>query len=62
MEREHIVRALEATNWVVAGPNGAAVRLGMKRTTLVYKMRKLAIKRSSTAAHEGPAKSHVAHG
>src|SRR5262249_10918529 len=32
VERDHIVRALEASNWVVGGRNGAAERLGMKRT------------------------------
>jgi formate hydrogenlyase transcriptional activator len=42
-EREHIRKALEASNWVVAGPHGAAVRLGMKRTSLQYKMWKLGI-------------------
>jgi formate hydrogenlyase transcriptional activator len=45
-EREHIVRALEATNWVLAGPHGAAARLGMKRTTLQSKMQKLGVIRS----------------
>lgn len=45
VERDHIVRVLEATNWVVGGRNGAAERLGMKRTSLVYKMRKLRILR-----------------
>jgi formate hydrogenlyase transcriptional activator len=45
-EREHIIRALEATDWVLAGPNGAAVRLGMKRTTLQSRMRKLGVVRS----------------
>jgi len=45
-ERDHIVRALEATNWVLAGPRGAAARLGMKRTTLQSKMRKLGVTRS----------------
>ena len=45
-EREHIVRALEATNWVLAGPRGAAARLGMKRTTLQSKMLKLGVIRS----------------
>jgi formate hydrogenlyase transcriptional activator len=39
-ERTLIVRALEATGWVVAGPYGAAVRLGMKRTTLAARMKK----------------------
>jgi formate hydrogenlyase transcriptional activator len=42
-EREHILKALEATNWVLAGPRGAAARLGMKRTTLQSKMRKLGV-------------------
>jgi formate hydrogenlyase transcriptional activator len=42
-ERDHILRALEATNWVLAGPRGAAARLGMKRTTLQSKMRKLGV-------------------
>ncbi len=45
-ERDHILRALEATNWVLAGPRGAAARLGMKRTTLQSKMRKLGVVRS----------------
>ena len=45
VERDHIVRALEASNWVVGGRNGAAARLGMKRTSLVYRMRKLGIRR-----------------
>lgn len=44
-EREHILRLLWETNWVIGGPNGAAVRLGMKRTTLQSKMRKLSIVR-----------------
>jgi formate hydrogenlyase transcriptional activator len=43
IERDHIIRALEASKWVVGGRNGAAERLGMKRTSLVYKMRKLRI-------------------
>jgi formate hydrogenlyase transcriptional activator len=41
MEREHVLRALRASNWMVGGPNGAAARLGMKRTTLAYRIRKL---------------------
>jgi formate hydrogenlyase transcriptional activator len=44
-ERDHILKALEATKWVLAGPRGAAVRLGMKRTTLQSKMRKLGIEK-----------------
>jgi formate hydrogenlyase transcriptional activator len=45
MEREHILRALQASNWVIAGSSGAAVRLGLKRTSLQYKMQKLGISR-----------------
>jgi formate hydrogenlyase transcriptional activator len=44
-DRRHIVAALERTNWVVAGPNGAAARLGIKRSTLQFRMRKLGIAR-----------------
>jgi formate hydrogenlyase transcriptional activator len=44
-EREHILKALETTKWVLAGPRGAAARLGMKRTTLQSKMRKLGIEK-----------------
>jgi formate hydrogenlyase transcriptional activator len=44
-ERDHIRRALEQANGVVGGPNGAAARLGMKRTTLQSKMKKLGISR-----------------
>jgi formate hydrogenlyase transcriptional activator len=43
VERDHIVRALDASNWVVGGRQGAAQRLGMKRTSLVYRMQKLGI-------------------
>jgi formate hydrogenlyase transcriptional activator len=45
VERDHIVRALEASNWVVGGRTGAAARLGMKRTSLIYRMQKLGIRR-----------------
>ena len=44
-ERQHILRVLEETKWVVAGPHGAAVRLGMKRSTLQFRMQKLGISR-----------------
>ncbi len=44
-ERQHILRALEETNWVLGGPRGAATRLGMKRTTLQSRMSKLKITR-----------------
>jgi formate hydrogenlyase transcriptional activator len=45
LEREHILQALQDTNWVLGGPHGAAARLGIKRTTLLYKMRRLGISR-----------------
>ena len=44
-ERQHILRALKQTQWRIAGPKGAAVVLGMKRTTLQARMRKLGIRR-----------------
>jgi formate hydrogenlyase transcriptional activator len=45
VERKHILSVLEQTNWVFAGPNGAAVRLGIKRPTLQFRMQKLGIAR-----------------
>src|SRR6202163_333506 len=45
VEREQIVRALRESNWVVGGVRGAAARLGLKRTSLAYKMQKLGISR-----------------
>jgi formate hydrogenlyase transcriptional activator len=45
VERDHILHALEASNWVIGGRNGAAERLGMKRTSLVYRMKKFRISR-----------------
>jgi len=42
-ERQQILGVLEQTHWTVAGPNGAASRLGMKRSTLQYRMRRLGI-------------------
>jgi len=44
-EREHIVRALGETDWVIGGPAGAAAKLGMKRTTLQSRIKKLGIAR-----------------
>jgi formate hydrogenlyase transcriptional activator len=46
-ERDHIRKTLEYTRWVVAGPNGAAARLGVKRSTLYFRMQKLGISRSN---------------
>jgi transcriptional regulator of acetoin/glycerol metabolism len=47
IEREHIVRVLEATDWHISGEEGAARILGMKRTTLQGRMRKLGIRREA---------------
>jgi formate hydrogenlyase transcriptional activator len=52
VEREHILRALEVSNWVIGGRNGAAERLGMKRTSLVYRMKKLLISRPALASQK----------
>jgi formate hydrogenlyase transcriptional activator len=45
IERRHILSVLEQSNWVFAGPNGAAAKLGMKRPTLQFRMQKLGISR-----------------
>jgi transcriptional regulator with GAF, ATPase, and Fis domain len=45
-EREHIVRVLRETKGMIGGPGGAAKRLGLKRTTLNSKIKKLGIKRT----------------
>jgi formate hydrogenlyase transcriptional activator len=45
-DREHIIRILRETGGVLGGPNGAASRLGLKRTTLQYKIKKLGITRT----------------
>jgi formate hydrogenlyase transcriptional activator len=50
MERLHILQVLEQTRNVVGGPNGAAARLGVPRTTLIYKMRRLDIKLGQSSA------------
>jgi formate hydrogenlyase transcriptional activator len=45
IEREHILSVVKATKWVLAGPRGAAARLGMNRSTLQFRMKKLGIVR-----------------
>jgi formate hydrogenlyase transcriptional activator len=52
VERDHILLALEASNWVVGGRTGAAERLGMKRTSLVYKMQRLRITRPTSSQQQ----------
>lgn len=45
LQRTHILQTLEEVGWVVGGPNGAASKLGLKRTTLICRMKKLQIER-----------------
>jgi transcriptional regulator with GAF, ATPase, and Fis domain len=45
LERTFIVQTLDEVGWVVGGPNGAAAKLGLNRTTLIHRMKKLQIKR-----------------
>ena len=52
-ERALILRTLEASDWVLGGPKGAAVRLGLKRTTLICKMQKMGISRPSLQDFRG---------
>jgi formate hydrogenlyase transcriptional activator len=54
VERDHILQALEASHWVIGGPQGAAARLGMKRTSLAYRMKKLRIRRGPASGGNGP--------
>ena len=46
VQREHILRVLNATRWVIEGNSGAALRLGMKPATLRHRMKKLGISRA----------------
>jgi len=49
-ERDHILHVLRQVGWVVGGRDGAAARLGLARTTLIYKMRKLGVAQGMAAA------------
>jgi formate hydrogenlyase transcriptional activator len=46
VERNHILKTLKETSWVLSGPSGAAARLGLNRSTLYFRMKKLGITRS----------------
>jgi formate hydrogenlyase transcriptional activator len=48
-ERTHILATLKATGWMLSGPRGAATRLGMHRSTLQFRMKKLGIERPTLA-------------
>ena len=50
IQREHILRVLNATHWVIEGNHGAALKLGMKPATLRHRMKKLGIARAPTVA------------
>jgi formate hydrogenlyase transcriptional activator len=53
-DRAHILATLHKTNWIVGGRNGAAARLGLNRTTLMAKMRKLGISREAAQQNHDP--------
>lgn len=53
VSRRHILEVLESTGWVVAGRQGAAAKLGMKRSTLNFRMKKLGIARPTRLPLEG---------
>jgi formate hydrogenlyase transcriptional activator len=50
VERNHILKTLKQTRWILSGPNGAAARLGLNRSTLYFRMKKLGIARSLDAS------------
>jgi formate hydrogenlyase transcriptional activator len=53
VQREHILRVLNATHWVIEGNHGAALKLGMKPATLRHRMKKLGIARAASAPPQG---------
>jgi transcriptional regulator with GAF, ATPase, and Fis domain len=64
-QRGLILQTLKAANWVIGGPDGAAARLGLKRTTLFAKMKKLGISRparrnETSRIHEEPGRPEIA--
>jgi formate hydrogenlyase transcriptional activator len=52
VERNHILTTLKETRWTLSGPSGAAARLGLNRSTLYFRMKKLGIARSLDASCE----------
>jgi formate hydrogenlyase transcriptional activator len=52
VERNHILTTLKQTRWILSGPSGAAARLGLNRSTLYFRMKKLGISRSVAASFE----------
>ncbi len=58
--REHILQALEHTKWVLGGRQGTAAYLGLARTTLIAKMRRLGIESARNGGHAGSASNREA--
>jgi len=58
-ETRHIIAALQEVNWVIGGPKGAAEKLGLKRTTLIAKMRRLGITRPELRYGGGPVRTAI---
>jgi len=58
-ERALILETLEAVGWLVGGAAGAAAKLGIKRTTLIHKMKKLGISRPQRQDHAPNAEDGV---
>jgi formate hydrogenlyase transcriptional activator len=52
VERDHILKTLKETRWILSGPGGAATRLGLNRSTLYFRMKKLGIARSIDASFD----------
>jgi formate hydrogenlyase transcriptional activator len=56
-ERTLILHTLDSLGWVIGGPKGAATKLGLKRTTLIHKMKKLGISRPRPQSNQDPMKA-----
>jgi transcriptional regulator with GAF, ATPase, and Fis domain len=54
VQRDHILRVLDATHWVIEGSHGAALKLGLKPATLRHRMKKLGISRATNAGLQAP--------
>jgi formate hydrogenlyase transcriptional activator len=52
VERKHILKTLKETRWILSGPSGAAAILGLIRSTLYFRMKKLGIARSLDSSLE----------
>ena len=61
VERNHILRTLKETRWILSGPGGAASRLGLNRSTLYFRMNKLGISRSVDSCPDPQSKPGAIH-